>query len=188
MTISVSLARTLTKEEREALQRYGADSTYLHAFAQRCEGNLQHHPSYADEWTKLAGQIRGLDSAIAISTLDSDAILYSAQPVGFGTRGSFVGSPATFIGITYRYPGFTSTSTSTEFRDRFLSKRRDAASRPTTLEFHLPAGWNAIDLSHGGHSGEFELLLARDKPYEVIDATYVDGDVLNLVLQPSTNT
>lgn len=185
MTISLSLARTLTEEEREALSHYGADSTYLHAVAQRCEGDLAHHPSYSEEWTKVGRQIKALDSAIAVSTLDVDAVLYSAQPVGFSTRGSLVGPAESFVGMTYRYPGFTSTSTETSFRDSFLSKRRESTSRPTTLEFHLPAGWNAIDLHEGGHSGEFELLLPRNLPYEVIEAAYVEGDVLNLILQPS---
>lgn len=185
MTISASLARMLTDEERDALRHYGADSTYLHALAQRREGDLVHHPQYQDEWTKVAKQINALDSAISVSTLDADAVFYSAQPVGFSVRGSFVGDAAKYIGLIYRYPGFTSTSTEPSFRDDFLSKRRDSGSRPATLEFQLPAGWNAIDLQEGGHSGEFEFLLARDVAYEVVDASYVDGDVLNLMLQPA---
>lgn len=185
MTIGTSLARKLTDEERQALSRYGADSTYLHAVVQRREGDLQYHALYQDEWMVYAKQIEALDSAIGASTLISDSVLYSAQPKGFSVRGSFLGDAAKFVGLIYRYPGFISTSAETSFRDRFLSKRRDAGSRPATLEFRLPAGWNAIDLSEGGHSGEFEFLLARDVAYGVVDASYVDGDVLNLVLEPA---
>lgn len=185
MKISASLARKLTDEERSALRHYGADSTYLHAVAQRREGDLAHHPLYKDEWTTVGAQIKALDSAISFSTLDADSVLYSAQPVGFGARGSFLGDPSKFIGLIYRYPGFTSTSTETSFRDDFLSKRRDAGSRPATLEFQLPSGWNAIDLQVGGHAGEFEFLLARDVAYEVVNASYVDCDVLNLGLRPA---
>lgn len=185
MTTSASLARKLTEEEYEALRDYGADSTYLHAVAQRREADLAHHPDYREEWRRVAKQIKALDSAISVSTLDANAVLYSAQPVGFSVRGSFLGDPAKYVGLIYRYPGFTSTSTQTSFRDDFLSKRRDAASRPATLELHLPAGWHAIDLHEGGHAGELEFLLARDVAYEVVNASYVDGEVLNLVLRPS---
>lgn len=185
MTISATLARMLTQEECEALRHYGADSTYLHALAQRREGDLAHHPQYQNEWEKIRGQIKALDSAISVSTLDADAILYSAHPVGFSVRGSFMGDAAKYIGLLYRYPGFTSTSTEASFRDDFLSKRRDSGSRPATIEFLLPAGWNAVDLKVGGHSGEFEFLLGRDVAYEVVGASYVDGDVLNLVLEPA---
>jgi hypothetical protein len=184
MVPTASLRRELSKEEVEALTDYGADSTFLHAFAQRRESYLEYHPQYIKEFDTIEEQIKALDRAIDASTLDADAVLYSAQPVGFSVRGSFLGDATKFIGLTYQYPGFTSTTANEAFRDEFLSKRRDTQSRPATLTFQLPAGWNAIDLREGGQTGESEFLLARNVAYEVLNASIIDGDILSLVLKP----
>jgi hypothetical protein len=185
MIVSASLTRALSEVEVDALSNYGADSTFFHAVAQRREGVFAYHRQYNGETRRIADQIKALDRAIAASTLDTDSVLYSAQPVGFSVRGSLLGDASKFIGLIYQYPGFTSTTTNEAFRDEFLSKRRDPQSRPAILTFQLPAGWNAIDLKVGGHFGEFEFLLARNVPYEVVDASFVDGDVLNLALKPT---
>ena len=133
-----------------------------------------------------AAALRNLDAAVAASRLLGPAVLFSAHGNGFGVRGSLMAAPSAFIGLTYRYPGFVSTTSDPAFCDAFLAKRRTTASRPTMLEIGLPDGFPGVDIRHGGHAGEAEILLGRDIPFLVVDADIVDGDVLWLVLEPQT--
>lgn len=188
MTIRARLQRELTDDERKALSHYGADSNFLHAVAQGRECDLDQDPQWQKFWPKCGEIMRALDSAIAASELAEFAVLHSAYGNGLAVRGSLLGDPEVFIGLTYRYAGYISTSSEASFRDRFLEPRRTAKSRPSILEFHLPAGFAAIDMHHGGHAGEFEFLLARDTPFDITQASIVDGDVLSLVLTPQQTT
>jgi hypothetical protein len=167
MTIETRLKRDLTADEKKALSQYGADSTFLHAVAQGRERDLHRDPEWEKFWPKCGRIMRALDSAIAASELAERAVLYSAHGNGLAVRGSLVGDPRTFVGLTYCYPGYISTSSEATFRDRFLEPRRTVKSRPSILNFQLPAGFAAIDMHHGGHAGEFEFLLARDTPFQI---------------------
>jgi len=184
MAIRTKLSRALTEEEVAALSHYGADSSYLHAVAQGRTSDFQHDPGYKQFWPTCGSIVRALDAAINSSTLLEAATLHAAHGNGFGVRGALVGNPSAFVGMVYQYPGYISTSAEIDFRDRFLGPRRNAASRPTVLEFRLPTGFNAIDMHHGGHSGEFEFLLGRCTAFRITSSEIVDTDVLSLVLEP----
>jgi len=186
MAVLADLARDLTADETAALSHYGADSTYLHAVFQDRSADFQHDPQFQAFSTKCRGIVAALDSAIAASRLRDAASLYAAHGNGFGVRGSLRGDPAGFIGLTYQYPGFISTTAATEFRDRFLQPRRGSDSHPTVLELRLPVGFNAIDMHHGNHAGEFEFLLGRKIPFRITDSTLVDHDILSFVLEPQS--
>lgn len=185
MVVFTDLARDLATEEIAALSHYGADSTYLHAVFQGRSTDFQHDRQFHEFSHKCHRIVGALDSAIAASQLRESAILHAAHGNGFGVRGSLVGEPTGFVGLTYAYPGFISTTAEPDFRDRFLTPRRNAKSRPVFLEFRLPAGFNAIDMRHGNHAGEFEFLLGRNKAFRITGAEIVDLDVLSLVLEPS---
>jgi hypothetical protein len=184
INIATRLKRPLTADEKFALSRYGADSTFLHVVAQGREQDLHRDPLWQEFWPKCRAIMQALDGAIAASELVEEGVLYSAFGNGLAVRGSLLGSPEAFIGLTYCYAGYISTSSQASFRDRFLEPRRTSKSRPTILEFRLPAGFAAIDMHHGGHAGEFEFLLGRDTPFEIMQASIVDDDVLSLVLAP----
>ncbi len=184
MRITTRTKRDLTQEETRALSHYGADSTFLHSVAQGRERDLERDPLWNEFWPECGAIIQALDSAISVSELQQDAVLYSAHGNGFAVRGSILCPPAAYLGTIYKYPGYISTTSEAEFRDRFLQPRRTSNSRPAILEFHLPAGFPAIDMHLGGHAGEFEYLLGRDTPYRITKADIQDGDVLNLVLVP----
>lgn len=184
MAVLADLTRDLTADEVAALSHYGADSTYLHAVFQGRSADFRHDPQFGEFSNKCLGLVTTLDSAIAASQLRGPAVLHAAHGNGFGVRGSLVGDPASFVGLTYQYPGFISTTAESDFRDRFLAPRRNKKSRPIFLEFRLPAGFEAVDMRHGNHAGEFEFLLARDVAFRIMGAEIVDTDVLSLVLQP----
>lgn len=184
MSVKTTLAHPLSEAEVAALSHYGADSTYLNAIAQQRERDFADDAQWNAFWPKSGAISNALESAIAASTLDAAATLYSAHGNGFGVRGSIRGNPSNFIGLEYFYPGFISTTAEAGFRDTFLNKRRNALSQPALLELLLPAGFNAVDLRHGNHYGEFEFLLSRKLHFHIVDAKYFDGDVLWLTLQP----
>ena len=182
--MNTELDRRLTIGETNAIRSYGADSTYIHATSQNRGADFSHDPSYQTFVANATDTATNLDNAIGASRLSEDAVLYSAHGLGFGVRGSLVGPPKQFVGLTYHYPGYISTTADRGFRDRFLEKRRGPTTRPTILELHLPSGFNALDLRHGGHAGEFEYLLGRNLQLKIVGADYVDDDVLALILKP----
>jgi len=177
------LERPLTDQERAALQHYGADSTFLHAAVQHRGADFGSHPEWADFTSRCAELLRDLDSAILTSRLLAAARVYSGHGNAFAVRGSLDADPSAFVGMTYRYPGYISTSVSREFCQEFLDKRRRRGSRPVLMTFELPAGLHAIDMKHGGHHGEFEFLLGRDLSFRISGASLEDGDVLCLTLE-----
>lgn len=184
MNVETKLKRPLTADEQAALSRYGADSTFLHATSQGRSGDFQHHPAFEEFSSRAAGERALLDSAIQISELLTDTTLFSAHGNGFAVRGSLVGLPQSFIGLTYQYPGFISTSASRDWAINFLEPRRFNGSRATLLEFQLPKGFAALDMKHGNHFGEFEFLLGRDTPFKIIDGVTMSDWLWKFVLSP----
>lgn len=184
MNLETKLNRPLTDREQAALNRYGADSTFLHAASQGRSGDFQHDPAFGDFASRSAEEQILLDSAIQTSELLTDAILFSAHGNGFAVRGSLVGPPQSFIGLTYQYPGFISTSASRDWAINFLEPRRFNGSRATLLEFRLPKGFAALDMKHGNHFGEFEFLLGRDTPFKIIDGVTMSDWLWKFVLSP----
>ncbi|MGH1572774.1 hypothetical protein ACRAWG_21525 [Methylobacterium sp. P31] len=184
MPVKTRLDRELSPFEREALSHYGADSTFLHAVAQGRATEFSGNQKF-EEFLKLCRQrVESIDAAIASSALAEPATLYSGHGTGFAVRGSLSGNPSSFVGLTYRYPGYISTSSELSFCRDFLYKRRSAMSQPTLMEFKLPLDFNVIDMAHGGHFDEFEYLLGRNNIFRITGASVIDGDVLILVLEP----
>lgn len=184
MNVETRITRTLTAAERDAVSRYGADSTFLHAAAQGRSGDFQHHRAFAAFCSRAAQERSLLDSAIMASELLAEATLYSAHGNGFAVRGSLVGPPESFVGLTYRYPGFISTSASYEWAIGFLEPRRFNDSRATLLEFRLPKGFAALSMIHGNHFGEFEFLLGRGTPFNIIAGHMISDWLWHFVLSP----
>lgn len=179
--IETRLARDLMSEEQAALSRYGADSTLFHAVAQGYQELALHHPDWGKLGPDFSRIVKNIEDAIANSALVRPATLYSCHGGGRWIRGGLSGNPGQFVGLNYSYAGFISTSSERGFAEMHLG-RRDSASA-TMLEFELPAGFNAIDMVHGGQHGEFELLLGRGLTFRIKDASSQNG-VLWLVLEP----
>lgn len=184
------LTGAFTQEERDALGKYGAESTYFHAAHQGRGEELSTHPEYTTFLQNSAGWLVQIDSALSKSTLRTDKVLYSGHGKGWGIRGSLTGDPAKFIGLTYRYAGYISTS-AVEIKavESFLAKTANPGSFATLLELRLPAGFPAVDMNDAGVQGEFELLLGRGHPFEIVDASEfqnpeVPTSILRLVLKP----
>jgi len=181
---ATTLQRKLNSLEIHALSTYGTDSTFIHAVTQGWGMALGSDSNFKAFRDKCGSLIKHLDNAIAASELTAQTKLYSAHGSGFGVRGSLVGDPSRFVGLGYRYPGFLSTSNSMDFCRRHLDTRRREESQPTILKLEMPKGFNAVELRHGNHFGEFELLLGRNQHYRIIDAGKETGGTLSLTLTP----
>jgi hypothetical protein len=110
--------------------------------------------------------------------------LWSGHGHGWSVRGALEGPPDSFRGLTYRYPGFISSSLERSWCEDFLDKRHGSDSRPTLLRIDLPEDYPAIDMHDGGHAGEFEILLPRNRRFTITDAAGLENDVLLLGLAP----
>lgn len=180
----VGRERELTEPEHLALRSYGADSTFFHAIAQGRTEALSHNPDFG-AFSSVARERRdAIDTVFSMSRLLTAQTLWSGHGHGWGIRGALEGAPADFVGLHYRYPGYISTSTDRSWCDAFLDKRNRNQSRPTMLEFRLPAGTSAIDMHDGAAQGEFEILLPRDTLFSITDAIMLPGDLLQLALEP----
>jgi hypothetical protein len=180
----VGRERELTEPEHLALRSYGADSTFFHAIAQGRTEALSHNPDFGAFSSVARTKRDAIDAVFSISRLLTAQTLWSGHGHGWGVRGALEGAPANFVGLQYRYPGYISTSTDRSWCDAFLDKRNRSQSRPTMLEFRLPAGTPAIDMHDGGAQGEFEILLPRERLFSITDAKMLPGDLLQLVLEP----
>lgn len=188
--VSCILRSALTPDEIDAVKAYASDAGFFHAI---CQGRQEDVALLAFQQfirTAKAHQA-GLDRAIGKCTLYGSATLYWGHGRGLAIRGSLCGDPDAFVGLSYRYPGYVSTSSVEEVAiQSFLAKRTFCGSLPTLLEFRLPATFNTLDMNMAGAQGEFEFLIGRKREFVIIGASYFDVDkvpdpVLRLVLEPT---
>jgi hypothetical protein len=164
----------LTVQEKLAGKSYGADSEFFHACWQGRANDVVHHPNYVAFANTFPSITSDLDAAVAKSILQSDVVLYSGYGRGYSILGSLTGDVARFVGLSYRYPGFISTSESRLIaEDKFLRVGAAPGTRPTLLQFRMTAGQCALDMHEVGHQGEIEYLLPRDQLFHVVDAQQI---------------
>ena len=176
--------RKLNEAEREALSAYGADSTFFHLVAQGHTELVTGRPDF--DMFMMTGKTRrdAIDGLFEVSRLARALSLWSGHGHGWSIRGALEGPPDAFRGLTYRYPGFISSSLERSWCVEFLSKRHRSGSHPTLLRLDLPEGYPAIDMHDGDHAGEFEILLPRSRSFIITDADRLENDVLLLGLAP----
>ncbi|WP_298325431.1 hypothetical protein [Asticcacaulis sp.] len=185
------LATPLTEQEKKGVSRYCDDSMIFHAIQQGWRELACHHPDYAALAHSLPTDLVGLDSAIEKSYLVQATTLWSAHGCGTGCRGALIGDARSFVGTQFQYPGFVSTSTVKDVAVfLFLRKKAYSNSRPTLLQFELPAGFNVVGSHHCGHHGEMEYIIGRDRLFDVAEASYerfpeVEDEALVLKLLPA---
>jgi hypothetical protein len=187
--VKCTLARELTDAESEAVRAYASEAVFFHAIYQGWQDELAGLARFQQFRETAKAHRDGIDSAIGKATLDSESRLYSGHGRGFAARGCLCGDPAKFVGLRYRYRGYTSTSSSEKVAiQSFLVKRACSGSAPTLLEFRLPKAFNVLQVPCS--SGEFEFLIGREREFVVIKASElpvreVPDPVLHLVLEPA---
>ncbi len=180
----------LSKEEIEAAGSYASDSRFFHDLFQYREASIPHTIDYIEFMKTGRKKIHLTDSAISKNSLTEDVKLYSGHGNGFNVRGSITGDAKHFIGLKYYYQGYISASLSKDVAlNSFLSKSAKTGSSPTLLEFHLPAKFNALDMTLVGAFGEQEYLLGREPRYLIFDAETIplpesNEGILHLKLKP----
>jgi hypothetical protein len=183
--LPIARDRELNEAEREALSAYGADSTFFHLVAQGRTEWVTGRPEFESFMTTGKARRDAIDGLFGVSRLARALSLWSGHGHGWSVRGALEGPPETFRGLTYRYPGFISSSLERSWCEEFLSKRHRSDSRPTLLRLDLPEGFPAIDMHDGGHAGEFEILLPRGRSLTITHAERLGSDVLLLGLAPT---
>jgi hypothetical protein len=189
MPIVVSRLSTLNEGERAACTEYRSDATLLHACTQGWSGEFNDSPRM-QSMIKRAAQLSGLlDSAIQKFALIGDGSVYSGHGRGFSVVGSLLGVPRTFIGLSYRYPGYISTSADRGTAENFLRTRAGKVGTPVLLQLTLKKGQRLLPMNIATEQDdEAEYLLERNLAFKVIDAEFakidgVDRCALHLVLQ-----
>jgi hypothetical protein len=182
---------SFSQSEIEAAQAYRADSTFLHAHKQGWDGSVFQSPAYSEFLDVCAAHQIGLDNAISKTLLSREIVLYSGHGRGAGAVGALTGDPSRFAGLTYKYPGFISTSAVEQVAVDTLTTRAQKGSRPVLLELHLPTGFPALDMALiPGGGNEVEYLIGRNEEFTIFDAggmclVGVTDAILRLKLRPA---
>lgn len=182
----------LLPEEIRAARDYGSDSTHHHSFAQRTRG-ADLNPDYRTFMGKIGTAVPALSKATTRFELTDPLTVYSGFGWGLAAVGSLHADPlSALVGLTYRYPGHISTSTSRETAESFAEKGWQLkGDRPVLLVINLPAGFTVLPMNELGadSSHENEMLLDRNLAFRIDAASTtkiagIQEDVLELTLTP----
>jgi hypothetical protein len=176
-----------TREEIQAARAYRTESGF---FQLACQSN---HCMALDALEPFQRFLRSnklllLRSATSLRyQLTRNATLYSGHGNRVGTVGALGANEVEcFRNMTWKYSGFTSTSSQREVAETFALARR---TQPVLLEFHLAPGFRLFPMDETGEGHEQEYLLPPSVPCVILEASNkrireVDN-VLHLILQPA---
>jgi hypothetical protein len=188
MSLNVISREPLTDDERRACAEYSASATFLHACAQGWEIELPNYGQLDEFVAQREGDLRRrLDSAIQKFELAADGTVFSGHGRPFSLVGCLFGQPGQFVGLRYRYPGYTSTSSERGVAEANLRPRATRGT-PVLLEFHLKRGQRILPVPAVVRAGEAEYVLGRREQFNIVDAgtaivEAVAEPVLHLVLE-----
>lgn len=179
----------LTPAEIAACTEYYADATLLHACAQGWGGQFPDSQRLQAFLDRCAPLVQALDRAIQKFEVSEDGVVFSGHGRGLSVIGSLYSASDRFIGLTYCYPGYTSTNADRGTAENFLRTRAAGARTPVLMEFRLRKGQRILPMSIAtlGQGGEAEYLLGRAAEFQIVEADFVtiqdvDQNVLHLVL------
>lgn len=174
MTLRFSRFAECTEEERAAVTDYYAEATYFHACAQGWSGPLGDSPKLSAFMERVAGLVTRIDAAIQKFEVATPCEVYFGSGSGYSCVGSLAGSPERFIGLSYQYPGYTSTSVHREVAEDFVRARAGGSLLPVLLRISLPCGVRVLPIDEvTGQCGEGEVLLPRNVRFTIKDASNV---------------
>ncbi len=189
MTLSFNKLASLTADEMSACGDYQGDATFFHACTQGWSGEFTDSQKFRSFLQRCSAVCGYLDAAINKFEVKTSGVVYSGHGLGLSVLGSLVGQPEDYVGFSYSYPGFTSTSEDPRAAENFLRTRSRGARTPVMLEIRLHSGQKALPFHQVTNSvGEAEVLLPRSAMFAVIEAKYirvddVKQDVLQLTLE-----
>jgi hypothetical protein len=140
-----------------------------------------------------SGKLVALKSATSLRyETTSDATVYSGHGNGVGVVGALGhNDPERFLGLTWQYRGFTSTSSWKEKAEDFVRTRAKCTpDTPVLLELCLPAGFRLLPMEVLGPDSthEAEFLISPNVPFKIVAASHVTVEdvqnVLHLKLRP----
>ncbi|WP_109152601.1 ADP-ribosyltransferase [Azospirillum sp. TSO5] len=182
----------LLPDEIRAARDYGSDSTHHHNLAQRSRA-ANMFPGFGEFMGKARTAAPALSMATTRFELTDPLTVYSGFGWGIAAVGSLHADPlSALVGLTYRYPGHISTSTSRETAESFAEKGWQLkGDRPVLLVINLPAGFTVLPMKELGadSSHENEMLLDRNLAFRIDAASAtkiadIEEDVLELTLAP----
>lgn len=171
MTSFTELRSELTAEELEACKKYASEATFIHVCTQDRSREFEGNQAFWKFAPFAVQTIANLDSAINRSKLIKEVTLYSGHGNGLFAVGSLRMEASFYKGLIYKYPGFISTSLNRDVAEDNLNVRAGTKNFPVLLEFILPCGEIALDLSPYSSVGEFEVLLPRDVEFKIVSSS-----------------
>lgn len=188
MSLRFSKRGECTEEERAAVTDYYAEATYFHACAQGWSGPLGDSPKLSAFMARAAGLAGRIDAAIEKFEVAEPGEVYFGSGSGYSCIGSLGGPPERFVGLTYQYLGYTSTSIHRSVAEDFVRARASGSLSPVLLQIILVPGMRALPVDQvTGQCGEGEVLLPRKSRLVIKAASSVriddvEPDVLLLEL------
>ena len=188
MSLQVITLEALTEDEVRACAEYSASATLLHACTQGWETEFPDYVKLREFAATGAAPFSGhLDRAIQKFELAADGIVFSGHGRPFSLVGSLFGPPERFVGLGYRYLGYTSTSSERGVAEDILRPRATRGT-PVLLELHLNKGQRILPIPAVVRVGEAEYVLGRGEEFRIVDAKFanvaeVQQNVLHLVLK-----
>ena len=180
----------LTEIESDAARAYGSESGFFHLACQADHSMALSEFNPYQEFV-CSCKLAALKSATSSRyELAADATLFSGHGNGVGVVGGLGHShPDAFVGMTWQYRGFTSTSARKDKAEDFVRTRaKSPLDTPAFLEFRLPAGFRLLPMAVLGADSthEAEFLLTPNLAFKVVEAVRGTfggvGGVLHLIL------
>jgi hypothetical protein len=137
---------------------------------------------------RAAGLAARIDASIDKFEVAAPGEVWFGSGGGHSCIGALGGPPERFVGLTYQYLGYTSTSIHRGVAEDFVRARASGFLSPVLLRITLVPGMRALPVDQvTGQFGEGEVLLARKALFTVTAASSVriddvDPDVLLLEL------
>lgn len=167
----------LKDDEIKAARAFGSDSGHHHRIAQGIR-DCDCIKGYAKFQNNACIVTRAISNAIKKLELTKPMTVCSGIGWGRVAVGSLTSQDLSkFVGLTYQYPGFISTSDDAGIAERFIRNGYKVCSdRPLLFVFNLPTGFNVLPMKELGadNSYEHEFLLDRNLEFEIKDVTTYD--------------
>jgi hypothetical protein len=166
-----------TDPEIAAARAYRSESGFFHLACEADHGMaLSGFKPY--QHFLFSGKLAALKSATSSRyELTAEATVYSGHGNGSGAVGALGHSDfRRFVGLIWRYRGFTSTTASRLAGEGFVFDRaKSPLDTPVFLEFRLPAGFRLFPMATLGPDAthEAEFLISPGRPFEIVTASHV---------------
>ncbi|HEY1934093.1 MAG TPA: hypothetical protein VGG99_18955 [Acetobacteraceae bacterium] len=183
-----------TPAQIEAARAYSSESGFFHLACQADHSMALVEFGPFQSFCQSGKLLALKQAASSCFPLTADALVYSGHGNGVGVVGGLGHSGISYFKqMTWRYRGFTSTTSRKDKAEHFVATRaKVSADVPVFLEFRLPTGFFLFPMETLGsdRTDEAEFLLPPQSSFKIIEASRIPigrvRDVVHFVLVPSS--